>query len=105
MNNRRNPRCNAEAESLREAVINHAYRENMPNSVVEGLRHVSDLWLLSRRDNSMDDIMRDVKSLRNDPDIARITNDLRLSSEEDVVETGPTLREIASKPQTDWMMV
>lgn len=111
MRKSRNARCNVQAGTLREAVINHAYEENMPNSVVEGLRQASDLWLITRRDNSLDDIMRDVKVLPSDPDIARITNDLlepptqASETNHKPRETKPGQRDVTFTPETDWMMV
>jgi len=70
-----------EAGTLREAIINHAYNASMDSSVLEGIRHARDLWLSARRHNSLEDTMRKVKCQHNDPDISRITNDLKQSSE------------------------
>jgi len=100
----RNPHRHVVADDLREAVIIHAYSADMDNSVIDGIRHVSDLWLLARRHQSLDDIMREVKGHESDSDICRITNDLQHSPQE-AINARVSSREHALEPELDWMMV
>jgi hypothetical protein len=104
MKKTRNLKLHDAVSALREAVINHAYGANMDTSVIEGIRHASDLWLLARRHQSVDDIMREVKVRKSDPDIARISNDLRHAPEE-LPEKKISPRDRTAVPQTNWVMV
>lgn len=104
MNKIRNPLRRGVADTLREAVLNHAYRTNTNNSVIDGIRHVSDLWLLARRHQSLDNIMREVTTREDDPDISRITIDLQRSPEQ-ITGTRVSERQYALDPEVDWMMI